>query len=139
MIPKYLSRKGNHNNIYHYYTVDKSKPIIILEGPIDSEFVKNSIAMTGVKLQDNRLKDFPNKYFLIDNDSTPDTQKKKIELLISGEYVFCWKWFINDFKLPKREKWDINDVCIYLNKSEYCFDELQKYFTNSIYDKIYFI
>ena len=89
--------------------------------------------------EDNRLKDFPNKYFLIDNDSTPDTQKKKIELLISGEYVFCWKWFINDFKLPKREKWDINDVCIYLNKSEYCFDELQKYFTNSIYDKIYFI
>ena len=45
--PKYLSRVGDYNNIYNYYTVDKNKIVTVLEGVIDSLFIENSISLTG--------------------------------------------------------------------------------------------
>jgi hypothetical protein len=140
MEPKYLSRAGsNHNNIYNYYLVDPNKPVIVLEGSIDSLFVDNSVAVTGVKMNDPKLSIFKQKYFIIDNDSTPETPKKIIELLEQGNYVFCWNKFKKEYKLPKRDKWDINDVILYLKKDKYNYDELAPFFTNSIYDKVFFI
>jgi len=140
MEPKYLSRPGsNHNNIYNYYTVDYNKPVIILEGPIDSVFVDNSIAVTGVKMNDPKLDIFKYKYFLIDDDPTPETHKIIIELLDRGNYVFCWNKFKKTFQLPKKPKYDINDTILYLNKDKFTFEELEPYFTNTIYDKVLFI
>lgn len=135
IIPKYLTMEGVKNNIYNYYTVDKTKPVIILEGPIDSLFIKNSIAISGLRKM-NKLDIFPYKYFLFDSDK--DAKKKSLELLKNGEYVFIWSRFLKDFNLPERSKWDMNDVCIYLNQSSFTFSRLEKYFTNSIFDEIYF-
>lgn len=139
MIPKYLSRLGDQfNNIYNYYNVDKDKEVIILEGPIDSEFVENSIALTGLKINDDKLMTFKKRYFLLDYDK--DGKKKSLKLLENGEYVFNWNNFIKDNNLPKKDKWDINEVCIFLHKvNKFTFNELKIYFTNSIYDKINFI
>jgi len=138
--PKYLSRKGEHNSIYNYYLVDKSKPVPVLEGPIDSIFVENSIAITGVKIEDKRLKDFPHKRFLIDMDNTTnDTKKKTMELLSKGEYVFCWKKFMKTFNIPMKDKWDVNDICIHLNRGKFAYSELEPFFTNSLFDKVFFI
>jgi hypothetical protein len=140
MTPKYLSRKGNYNNIYNYYTVNREIPVIILEGCIDSIFVNNSIGMTGVKVSDKKLKEFPNRRFLIDMDNqSTETKNKTIELLSMGEYVFCWKKFLSHYNLPMKDKWDINDVIIALNKDKFTYDELEPFFTNSIYDKVLFI
>lgn len=138
--PKYLSRKGKYNNIYNYYIVDKNKPVIILEGCIDSIFVENSVAMTGVKIEDKKLKEFPHKRYLIDFDNeTEETKKKTIELLSKGEFVFCWKKFMKAFNLPIKSKWDINDVCIHLNREKFAYSELEPFFTNSLFDKVFFI
>jgi len=140
LTPKYLSRAGEHISIYNYYSVDKNKPVVVLEGPIDSIFVENSIAVTGVKIDDVRLKDFPHKRFLIDYDAeTKDTKKKTIELLTRGEYVFNWKKFMKEYNLPSKAKWDINDVCLYLNKDKFLYEELEQFFTNSIFDKVFFV
>jgi len=140
MTTKYLSRAGDYNSIYNYYNVDKNVPVIILEGLIDSIFVENSIAITGVKIEDDRINDFENRRFLIDYDCvTQDTRKKVISLLIKGEYVFNWKKFIKKHKLPEREKWDVNDVCLYLKKDKFTYKELEPFFTNSIYDKVFFV
>jgi len=136
---KYLSRAGNHNSIYNYFHVDKEKPVVILEGPIDSIFVENSIAMTGVKLEDKLLDDFKHKYYLIDFDTTEETRKKVIELLEKGKHVFCWKWFMKKYSLPEKEKWDVNEAIIHLNRDKFTFEELKPFFTNSIYNKVYFI
>lgn len=139
MIPKYLSKSGDSNNtIYHYYTVDKEKPVIVLEGLIDSEFVENSVAMTGLKVTDEKLKDFPNKYFLLDDDEAG--REKSLELLSSGVYVFNWKSFKTDYELPSKKKWDINDVCVHLNRKDmFKVEELEKYFTNNIFNKVDFL
>jgi len=140
MTPKYLSRAGNYNSIYNYYLVDREKPVTVLEGPIDSIFVENSVAVTGVKIYDDNLKIFKQKRFLIDYDcETFDTKKKTIELLTKGEYVFCWKKFMKTYNLPKRSKWDINDVLLYMNKDNFSYEELEPFFTNSIFDKVFFV
>ena len=138
--PKYLSRKGDFNSIYNYFLVDKDSPVVILEGPIDSIFVENSIALTGVKTEDKKLSEFPHKRFLIDFDATTEeTRKKTIELLGKGEYVFCWKKFMKALDLPMKDKWDINDVCIHLNREKFAYSELEPFFTNSLFDKVFFI
>lgn len=140
MEPKYLSRAGDYISIYNFYNVDRTKPVIILEGPLDSVFVENSVAVTGVKIEDKNLKVFKQKRFLIDLDcETDETKEQTLKLLTKGEYVFCWKWFIKKYNLPKRAKWDINDVLLYLNKERFSYDELEPFFTNSIFDKVFFI
>ena len=70
---------------------------------------------------------------------TQDTKKKTIELLSKGEYVFCWNKFLKAFNLPMKEKWDINDVCIFLNRGKFSYEELEPFFTNSVFDKVFFI
>jgi len=143
MLPKYMSRLGDQfNNIYNYYNVDKKQEVIILEGCIDSEFVENSIGLTGLKIHDKRIEDFKNRYFLFDSDK--DGKKKSLKLLEKGEYVFNWSKYIRNNHLPKREKWDINDLYIYLERTEdridkFFFEDFEDYFTNSIYDKVDFI
>lgn len=139
MLPKYLSRLGDQfNNIYNYYNVDKSKEVIILEGSIDSEFVTNSIALTGLKIYDEKINIFNKRYYLLDDDE--DGKKKCIKLLEKCEYVFNWNKFRKDYNLPTRDKWDINEVVLYLKRiDKFTFEELKQYFTNSIYDKVNFI
>jgi len=139
MSPKYLSRSGDHCSIYNYYNVDKDIPVIVLEGPIDSIFIENSIALTGVKIEDKRLEDFDQLYYMIDYDTTPETGKKVIELLEKGKQVFCWKWFLKKYNLPEKEKWDVNEAINYLKKDRFTLEELLPFFTNSIYNKVYFV
>lgn len=135
---KYLSRFGDHNNIYNYYNVDADKPVVILEGPIDSIFVENSIAMTGLKLTDKKLDKFQQKYFLLDNDESG--YKKSMKWLEKGIFVFNWKKFLKNYNVTKEVK-DVNDFIMYnisgINKLT--IDMIMPYFTNNINDKLYFI
>ncbi len=134
---KYLSRKdpeGTMCDIYNYYNVDKKEPVIIMEGPIDSLFIQNSVATTGLKVGDKQLDRFKDRYFLLDNDIAG--KSKSIQLLTKGESVFMWNEFIKDLNLPKNVK-DINDVITHINKKiKFKFKNIGKYFTNSIYDKV---
>lgn len=138
--PKYNSRIGdNWNKVYNYYNANKDIPVMITEGVIDSIFLENSIAVSGLrKVFDSKVFEFKKRYYLLDSDE--DAQKKNVQLLEHGEYVFRWKLFLKDLDLPIKEKWDINSVCMTLNKSEpWKFLEIEKYFTNSIYLKGEFV
>ena len=134
---KYLSRYGDHNSIYNYYTVDMTKPVPILEGPIDSIFVENSIAVTGLKLKNELLDNIKHKYFILDNDKSGD--KQSIKLLEQGHYVFNWKKFLKKYKCSKSVK-DVNDFILYNNDNLYKlkWDIIKDFFTNRITDKIFF-
>jgi transcription elongation factor Elf1 len=141
--PKYISRKdpqGIYCNIYNYYCVDKNKPVIIFEGPIDSIFVENAIGLSGIKLQDSKLKNILFKYFILDYDKTGI--EKSLELLSQGFFVFNWnKFFLkNNLKYCiQKEKVDFNDIVLKLQKNYFNFEELKEYFTNNILEKINFI
>lgn len=139
---KYISRKGDDlNNIYNFYGVDKSKPVVVLEGVIDSLFVKNSIAISGAKKNKNDLiEQIPYKYFMMDGGIDKGGKETSLKLLQRGEYVFSWKSFCLDFNISLKQKLDVNNVVLFLNKPEgFNFKELEKYFTNSVYRKIEFI
>lgn len=133
--PKYLSRKGNElNAVYNYYLVNNAKPIICVEGPIDSMFINNSIAVSGLRVNDVSLH---GKYFLLDNDKAG--KAKSIKLLKNGECVFLWKKYLKDLGLYKNPK-DINDLILMIDKNDkFTFEELKPYFSNSIYDKVWLI
>lgn len=137
-IPKYLNRKVNKENaIYNYYNIDKTKPVIILEGPIDSMFVENGVATLGLQLSStmkDMLKDCK-RYWICDNDEPGKKYSKKY--LKSGDYVFMWNKFLKHFMLPLDTK-DINDCIMNLNKDKFTFEDLNPFFTNNFYDLIYF-
>lgn len=135
---KYLSRFGDHNSIYNYYLVDKNKPVVILEGPVDAIFVDNSVAVTGIKIKDNRLEKFKNKYYILDNDEAAN--KVAIKLLNKREYVFNWNKFLKKYKYLNTVK-DVNDFIMYNTEgiSVLTWDIIEPFFTNNPSDKIHFI
>ena len=139
MSPKYKSRTGSEfNNIYSYYTVDRDKPVMLLEGPIDHFFVENSIAATGLKVGDEKLDAFENLHYLLDNDEAG--YKVGLKLLKLGKSVFIWKRFLKDHSCSGEVK-DVNDF-ILKNKQGIKFltwELVNDYFSNRIVDKIFLV
>jgi hypothetical protein len=129
--PKYKNSISDLRPIFNYYKADFSKPVMILEGPIDSLFVENSVATLGVKYNEELILSIPkkNRYFIFDNDSAGvNAAKKHLE---NGENVFMWKKFINNF-YDVHGKIDFNDLSIQKNKKIWSFSELNHFFTNNI-------
>jgi len=136
---KYLSRAGDDlNSIYNFYNIDKDKPVVVLEGPIDSIFIENSIGLTGLKDKSELLANITHKYFLFDNDKSGQ-EKSRMLLIKRGEYVFNWKLFLKDYPCRKKIK-DVNDFIIYNNAGirKLTFEMLKKYFTNNSHHKLFF-
>lgn len=135
--PKYLNRLTEKDKaIYNFYGIDIKKPVIVLEGPLDSLFVENGIAVLGVKFSEHiKQKLEPlNCYYLFDSDNDGSMASKK--LIRQRKYVFMWKWFLKAYNLELRDKWDMNEVCLALNKDKFTFEELKPYFSNNYMDGI---
>lgn len=91
--------------IYNYNKVDKSKTIYVTEGPIDSLFLPNSIAVGGsdFKKIDKSIKE--NAILIYDNEPRNTEILKKLEEVIDLGYTVCiW----NDRRLSGLK--DINDM-----------------------------
>jgi len=131
--PKYLNRLGSKDDvIYNIDHIDPSKPVIVLEGIIDSLFIENSIAIIGASIS-NKVKKRISKldvYYLFDNDKTGMEKSKK--LLLDGEKVFLW----NKWHLSSGCK-DINDVIVKYEIEKFKFGHLEDYFSKNFYDKLY--
>jgi hypothetical protein len=137
--PKYLNRKLNRDSaIYGIYNVDKNAQVMVLEGPIDSMFIDNSIATLGITLTDivkKSIKDL-DLYWIYDNDLAGNIAARA--KLKQGGYVFNWKKFLNKNCLHGVK--DFNDVYIAMDRYEnYTFPELYKYFTKEYLDLVYFV
>jgi len=116
--PKYLSKVGGVRSLYGIHSVDKdNENIFLLEGPIDSFFIKNGLAVGGIQdesdkmyneLQQQQLLGFStyNKIWVLDNQWCDDASLKKSEILLNlGENVFIWPENLKEYK-------DINEYCI---------------------------
>lgn len=89
--------------IFNLDECDRTKTHYILEGPIDSMFVENSIAMAGGSIDWNYVND--HSVFVYDNEPRSKETCKKIEKMIeSGNSVVIWPEFI-------RQK-DVNDMIL---------------------------
>ena len=129
--PKYMNRIAD-TQLYNRDFIDATKPVIVLEGPIDSMFIENAVATCGAGSSgnlDSQLAKFEQLYYILDNDAAG--LKKAGKLVRAHKNVFVWNKFLNDFGLKAAEIKDVNDVVLKLNKNEkFTFKELQNYFTN---------
>ena len=105
---KYITlKKENRMCFYNYDTVDTNKKFYVLEGPIDSMFIDNSIAtlgMSGFRTLDEKIDD-TNAVYVVDNQPYNKEVVDTIEILIDKGKKVCI--FPQDIK----EK-DINDMVL---------------------------
>ena len=101
--PKYITIKLDENKrrIYGLDRLDINKTIYITEGPIDSLFLPNAIAVAGSDLEIKKLK--RKAVYVFDNEPRNREITQKMEKLIEKNYNICiW---------PKSLKYkDINDM-----------------------------
>lgn len=117
-LPKYIGKVGGTKTVFGVDKISEDLDyIFIFEGPIDSMFVRNGVAIGGVTAnhtQLNTLKNFPfhKKIWVLDNQHIDETAKDTTkQLLDNGETVFIWKKGLESFK-------DFNDICIYKKINE---------------------
>lgn len=119
------------SQIFNICLINYTKPITLFEGPFDAFLFKNSVANTGA-----------NKYFPFDvrvrywYDDDDTGKKKSIEKINEGEEVFLWAKFKEDYELPYRKKWDLNDVLIYFKEHNIRTPIFNEYFSDDNLDII---
>lgn len=125
---KYLSKLNSKKVIFNLNRVDAgSDYLFLMEGPIDSMFLKNSIAIGGIQLTDNQLMDiqykFPlhKKIWVLDNHKLDSAAANKIkDMLDSDDLFFSWGDKFEKYK-------DINEFCIGENVKEVQPEDIIKY------------
>lgn len=123
---KYLSKKNSQKSIFNIDKInDDIEEIFLFEGPIDSCFVKNGVAVGGITpsreksltdIQEEQLDMYSSNHrfiWVLDSQWLDDASFEKTKLLLeNGESVFVWPE-----KVGKRFK-DFNEMCIFGNQNE---------------------
>lgn len=142
----------SYNKLSHFFNifnVDFTSTVNIFEGYVDSLFLPNSIGQIGVNTDVSFLlkEEGLDIRFIYDNDKAGFN--KTLSMLEDGRKVFLWnKFFLDLLKKYKGNKSngakslstgikDFNKLAIKLGKPLYNFCDWDKYFTDSIMDKIY--
>ena len=112
--PKYLTWNRDNIKIFNFYNVDKSLPVLIFEGAIDSMFPPNSVALTGVTSPDSDQfkmikKRFSDRIWVTDNQWCDNTGMKVSKQLASaGEKILVYPKIWRDWK-------DMNEIILAAN------------------------
>lgn len=122
--PKYLSKVGAEKSLYGIHNIDIFHDnVYIFEGPIDSYFVLNGLAICGIQedsnrafneLQTNQLANLTShkKIWCLDNQWNDTASLKKSKILVdNGEYIFIWPEKFKEYK-------DLNEICIKFQKDK---------------------
>lgn len=98
--------------LFNLFSVDISKPVIVLEGPMDSFLIKNSIASCGAFKNIKLEIDF---WFLYDSDKAG--KNEAVEKIQESKKVFLWEKFRKEHGMPIKKKWDVNDAVVWAYKN----------------------
>lgn len=119
---KYITIKLHDevSKIYGTERIDKNRPVLIVEGPLDSLFLDNCIAITGGTADPKDIP-FENRIWVMDNEPRAiDTIKRIKKLVQANETVLLWD---HTFKSK-----DINDM---IKVEKYTKSELMSYITEN--------
>lgn len=114
------------SSLFGIYNIDVYKPIIVVEGPMDSFLLPNAIATAGATKSLTVELPF---WYMFDSDETGN--KYAETKLLERQKVFMWEKFKRAYNLPNRKKWDCNDVVLYLNSVGITKIDWLKYFSDS--------
>ena len=122
--PNYLSKVGSEKSLSGVNSVDTSlNQLFIFEGPIDSYFIKNGLAVCGIQdesdhlftsQQLNQINQFIgyDKIWCLDNQWCDTASLKKSFILAdTEEKIFIWPEEYKQYK-------DINELCIATQKDQ---------------------
>lgn len=123
---KYLTIKFNEkaDKIFGLDELDRSKKVYVVEGPIDSYFLDNSIAFAGI--DGNFRKHLNGLDYVVILDNQPRNKEvvdKVARLIREKERVFIWPRGLEDYK-------DINDLVV---DGGYTSDEIQNIINKNTY------
>ena len=121
--PKYITIKidADRDKIFGLDKVDKSKPILVVEGPLDSLFLDNCIAVAGADFSSME----GDLTVIYDNEPRNKEINKQIEKTIDqGKSVCLWP--------DTMEYKDINDMVI----GGYTKEEIQEIITNNTFSGV---
>lgn len=129
---KYLSKKNAERSVFNIDNVqDKIPYIFITEGPLDSTFIRNGVALAGIsesgsetftEKQRVQMQLFPlhEHIFVLDNQWNDATSKKKTKCLLdAGKKVFIWPKEYSKYK-------DLNEVCVKYKLEEFPYKFILK-------------
>jgi DNA primase len=115
--PKYLTKFGE-KEMFGINNINEEIPyVFIFEGPIDSMFVKNGVAMASLAPTEHQLQQLTNligyeQIWVFDNDKNNKQTSRKIEKYIKeGKKIFVWPKEFQKFK-------DFNEICCSLELDE---------------------
>lgn len=96
------------SGIFNIMNVNLSQPLTIMEGPIDSLAVTNSIALqSAAKHLDGFFDDVENVRYLFDNDKTG--REMTLKKLKEHKTVFLWGQYLEKIHTKEKVK-DVNDL-----------------------------
>jgi hypothetical protein len=127
---KYISKFNAEKTICGINNIRPEIPFVfIFEGPIDSFFVRNSVAMAGIQYTSRQqqqlqsLDGFYQKIWVLDNpaqDQNEEVKDKILELIDRDETVFIWPKEFAKYK-------DINELCVDKQINEIPYQLLVKF------------
>ena len=120
------------SGIFNIMNVNLSQPLTIMEGPIDSLAVTNSIALQGASKQlDGFFDEVENVRYIFDNDKTG--REMTLKKLKNHKKVFLWGQYLNMIHTKLKVK-DLND----LQKMNLLNPEIiEKCFSDDEFDAMY--
>ena len=148
--PEIIDDANYLNNYFNILNVDFTQPLMVAEGQIDSMFLKNGLATSGVSKAKSILKAMGAVDIKIIFDRDKAGKDSMLAFIKDGYSVFLWNSLMDELKkkfptqIIKLSKIkDINDLFLFLNKQDPSFtisqfqDLIGKHFSNSVYDIIY--
>lgn len=129
---KYISKIGGGRTIFNLDRVSTDyDDLFIFEGPLDSMFVRNGVAVGGItegkqlfsEQQEQQAKAlmFFNKIWVLDSQWLDSTSLKKSEMLLKqGHSLFIWP---KDLGIRYK---DFNETCVQLNLNEISSEYIKK-------------
>ena len=120
------------SGIFNIMNVNLSQPLTIMEGPIDSLAITNSIALqSAAKHLDGFFDEVENVRYLFDNDKTG--KEMSLKKMKNHKTVFLWGQYLDMIKSKNNIK-DINDL---QKQNLFNIDIIEKCFSDDEFDAMY--
>ena len=120
------------SGIFNIMNVNLSQPLTIMEGPIDSLAIANSIALqSAAKHLDGFFDEVENVRYLFDNDKTG--REMSLKKMKNHKTVFLWGQYLDMIKSKNNIK-DINDL---QKQNLFNIDIIEKCFSDDEFDAMY--
>ena len=120
------------SGLFNIMNVNMSQPLTIMEGPIDSLAIANSIALqSAAKNLDGFFDEVETVRYLFDNDKTG--REKALKKLKEHKPVFLWGQYLRMIDTKEKIK-DVNDL---QKKNLFKIDDIEKCFSDDEFDVMF--